>query len=85
MAKPGTAAIIQGKSFGLQQHCSLFLWHKMIVQEPPNELVEKILKRLVDYFWSSQHRLKASALFLPREEGVQGLVDIKSRLMTFGL
>lgn len=61
------------------------LWHKMTVLEPPEELVESVQKRLVNFFWSGQHWLRASALYLPRQEGGQGLVDIRSRIKTFRL
>lgn len=53
--------------------------------EPPEDLVAKIQKRLTDFFWSGNHWTKASTLFLPRQEGGQGLVDIKSRIKTFRL
>ncbi len=56
------------------------LWHKMTVLEPPKELVENVQKHLVNFFWSGQHWLKASVLYLPRQEGGQGLVDINSRI-----
>lgn len=54
------------------------LWHKMNVLEPPEELVKNIQKQLI-----GQHWIKAPTLFLPRSEGVQGLVDIKTRIMAF--
>lgn len=55
------------------------LWHKMTILEPPHDLVQTIQRHLIDFFWSGQHWLRAPVLFLPREEGGQGLVDIKSR------
>ncbi len=61
------------------------LWHKMTVLEPPKELVENVQKHLVNFFWSGQHWLKASVLYLPRQEGGQGLVDINSRIKAFRL
>lgn len=59
------------------------LWHKMMILEPPEDLVRKIQKWLVDFFWSGQHWLKAAVLYLLRQEGGQGLIDIKSRLKAF--
>lgn len=61
------------------------LWHKMTVLEPPKELVENVQKHLVIFFWSGQHWLKASVLYLPRQEGGHGLVDINSRIKYFRL
>ncbi len=57
----------------------------MTVLEPPKELVENVQKHLVNFFWSGQHWLKASVLYLPRQEGGQGLVDINSRIKAFRL
>ncbi len=61
------------------------LWHKMMVLEPPEDLVRGIQQRMVDFFWSGQHWLKASVLYLPLQEGGQGLVDIRSRVRAFRL
>ncbi len=40
---------------------------------------------MVEFFWSGQHWLKASVLYLPLQEGGQGLVDIRSRVRAFRL
>ncbi len=52
------------------------LWHKIMILEPPKDLVERIQKQMVDFFWSGQHWLRAPVLYLPIHEGRQGLVDI---------
>ncbi len=59
------------------------LWHRMTILEPPEDLVRRIQQRLVDCFWSGQHWLKAAVLYLPRQEGGQGVIDIRARLRTF--
>ncbi len=61
------------------------LWHKMMILEPPEDLVRSIQQRMVEFFWSGQHWLKASVLYLPLQEGGQGLVDIRSRVRAFRL
>ncbi len=61
------------------------LWHRMMILEPPEDLVRQIQRCLVDFFWSGQHWLKAPVLYLHRHEGGQGLVDIISRVKTFRL
>ncbi len=55
----------------------------MTILEPPEDLVRGIQLRLVHFFWSGQHWLKAAVLYLPRQEGGQGLIDIRARLRTF--
>lgn len=61
------------------------LWHKMNVLDPPDDIIQELQKRLVDFFWTGQHWTKAAVLFLPVNEGGQGLIDIKSRIKTFRL
>ncbi len=61
------------------------LWHRMMILEPPEDLVRQIQRCLVHCFWSGQHWLKAPVLYLHRQEGGQGLVDIISRVKTFRL
>ncbi len=61
------------------------LWHKLMVLQPPVGLIEEIQRKLVRFFWSGQHWIRSAALFLPVQEGGQGLVDIKARIMTFRL
>ena len=61
------------------------LWHKMTVLEPPRTLIKEIQQKLVDFFWSGQHWIKAAALYLPVVEGGQGLVDVESRVAAFRL
>ncbi|XDV25251.1 hypothetical protein PO909_029197 [Leuciscus waleckii] len=61
------------------------LWHKMMILEPPEDLVRRIQRCLVDFFWSGQHWLKAPVLYLPLQEGGQGLVDIGARVRAFRL
>jgi len=39
----------------------------------------------VNFFWSGQHWVRSAVLFFPVQEGGQGLVDIRSRLMAFRL
>ncbi len=56
------------------------LWHKMNVLDPPDDIVHELQRRLVNFFWTGQHWTKAAVLFLPINEGGQGLIDIKSRI-----
>ena len=60
-------------------------WHRFTVLDPPDTLLKEIQKRLVNFFWSGQHWIRASALFLPLAEGGQGLIDLRSRVTAFRL
>ena len=61
------------------------LWHRLTVLTPPRGLIHAIQKEIVDFFWSGQHWTRASVLYLPVQEGGQGLVDINSRVTAFRL
>ncbi|KAI4891759.1 hypothetical protein NFI96_005207 [Prochilodus magdalenae] len=61
------------------------LWHRLAVLNPPAGLLADIQRRLVEFFWSGQHWLKAAVLYLPTHEGGQGLIDLESRVTAFRL
>ncbi len=60
------------------------LWHKLNVLEPPNELIKVLQRRFVNFFWSGQHWLPGSVLYLPLQEGAQALIDVRSRINISG-
>ncbi len=61
------------------------LWHKFACVDPPIHLVAKIQATLIDFFWDKLHWVPQSVLFLPKEEGGQGLIHLQSRMATFRL
>uniref|UniRef100_A0A8C2X602 Reverse transcriptase domain-containing protein n=1 Tax=Cyclopterus lumpus TaxID=8103 RepID=A0A8C2X602_CYCLU len=61
------------------------LWHRLVVLPPPQGLIERIHRAVVDFFWSGLHWLRSAVLYLPVQEGGQGLVDIASRITAFRL
>ncbi|KAK0151588.1 Transposon TX1 uncharacterized protein [Merluccius polli] len=60
-------------------------WHRFTVVEPPDGLLKEVQRRLVNFFWGGCHWTKAAVLFLPVEEGGQGLIDLRSRVTAFRL
>lgn len=61
------------------------LWHKLMVVDPPGMLIDEIQRWIVNFFWSGQHWLRAAVLYLPVQEGGQGLIDIRARVTVFRL
>ncbi|KAK3547471.1 hypothetical protein QTP86_021027, partial [Hemibagrus guttatus] len=61
------------------------LWHRFTVLEPPEPLIKEVQKRIVNFFWAGQHWTRAPVLYLPVQEGGQGLIDLSCRVRTFRL
>lgn len=61
------------------------IWHRVACIDPPSQLLVKIQAILVDFFWDKLHWIPQNVLFLPKEEGGQGLIHLQSRVATFRL
>ncbi|KAI3352703.1 hypothetical protein L3Q82_020166, partial [Scortum barcoo] len=57
----------------------------LAVVDPPSNLLSRVQAILVDFFWDRLHWLPQAVLFLPKEEGGQGLVHLASRCAAFRL
>ncbi len=61
------------------------LWHRLPCVDPPPHFVSEVQAALVNFFWDKLHWVSQSILYLPREEGGQGLIHIQSRIAAFRL
>ena len=62
------------------------LWHRVTCVQPPRTLITEIQRELIDFLGGGNfHWLRKEIIFLPKEEGGHGVVDIKSRVATFRL
>lgn len=52
---------------------------------PSRQLIDDVQKAMVNFFWSGQHWLRPAVLYLPVQEGGQGLIDIRSRVAALRL
>lgn len=59
------------------------LWHKLYCVDPPIGLLSQLQRIFVDFFGDRLHWIPQSVLFLPKDEGGQGLVHLPSRMATF--
>ncbi len=64
---------------------SSFLWHRLACMDPPASLLSQVQRLLVDFIWDKLHWVPQSVLFLPKEEGGQGLVHLASGGAAFWL
>lgn len=61
------------------------LWHRLSVLEPPEGVLGKIQVKMIHFFWDWLHWLPQNVLYLPKEEGGQGVADLISRKVAFRL
>lgn len=61
------------------------LWHRLACLDPPSQILVEIQGMMVNSFWDNLHWVQQGVLFLPKEEGGHGLVQLKSRLAAFRL
>ena len=54
-----------------------FLWHKLMCLNPPPNLLAKVQTLLIDLFCDRLHWVPQSVLYLPKEEGGQGVVHLQ--------
>lgn len=65
---------------------SICLWGGILtVLLMQSDLLSQVQSILVDFFWDRLHWLPQAVLFLPKEEGGQGLVHLASRCAAFRL
>lgn len=75
----------RGRTLVINNLASSMLWHRLSCVYPPVQLLTKIQAVLVDFFWDRLHWVPQSVLFLPKEEGGQGLIHLASRGAAFRL
>ena len=75
----------RGRTLIINNLVASTLWHRLTVVEPPPGLLVKLQRLIVDFFWDRLHWVPQSVLFLPKEEGGQGLVHLESRKTAFRL
>ncbi|KAK3541506.1 hypothetical protein QTP86_028023 [Hemibagrus guttatus] len=75
----------RGRVLVINNLIASLLWHHFTVLEPPEPLIKDVQKRIVNFFWAGQHWTRAPVLYLPLQEGGQGLIDLSCRVRTFRL
>lgn len=75
----------RGRALIINNLVASALWHKLACVEPPNGLLSSIQKDMVNFFWDKLHWVPQAVLFLPKEDGGQGLIDLVSRKDTYRL
>ena len=75
----------RGRVLIINNLAASILWDKIACMEPPAGLLQKLQSILFNFFGDKLHWVPQSVLYLPKEEGGQGLVHLQSRLAAFRL
>ncbi|KAK0155411.1 Transposon TX1 uncharacterized protein [Merluccius polli] len=75
----------RGRTLIINNLVSSSLWHRLAVVDPPSNLLSCVQSIMVNFFWDKLHWLPQAVLFLPKEEGGQGLVHLASKCAAFRL
>lgn len=75
----------RGRTIIINNLVTSFLWHQLACVNPPIYLFAKIQLILRDFFWDKLHWVAHNIVYLPKEEGGQGLVHLRSRTAAFRL
>ncbi|TWW62350.1 Transposon TX1 uncharacterized 149 kDa protein ORF 2 [Takifugu flavidus] len=73
----------RGRTLVLNNLVASVLWHRLNCAEPPSGLLGQLQARVLSFFWDGKHWVQQGVLYLPREEGGQGLIHLASRTTTF--
>ncbi|TWW53509.1 Transposon TX1 uncharacterized 149 kDa protein ORF 2 [Takifugu flavidus] len=79
----GRLKIPRGRTLVLNNLVASVLWHRLNCAEPPSGLLEQLQASVLSFFWDGMHWVQQGMLYLPREEGGQGLIHLASRTATF--
>lgn len=74
----------RGRTLIINNLVASSLWHRLACMDPPAWLFAKI-QSLNRFFWEKMHWIPHNVLYLPKEEGGQGLVHLQSRTAAFRL
>lgn len=75
----------RGRVLVINNLVASMLWHRLSCLDPPPGLLKEVQSVLLSFFWGGNHWLRPAILYLPVEEGGQGLVDVCSRVAAFRL
>lgn len=78
-----SAMSYRGRTIIINNLVASFLWHRLACVDPPTYLLAKIQSTLIEFFWEKFHWVIHNILYLPKEEGGQGMVHLQSRTVVF--
>ena len=75
----------RGRTIIINNLVASALWHKFAGVKPSVGLIKSIQREMVNFFWDKLHWVPQAVLFLSKEDGGQGLINLASRRDTYRL
>ncbi len=75
----------RGRTLIINNLVASSLWHRLACIDPPAYLLGKIQSLFLGFFGEKMLWVPHNVLYLPKEEGGQGLVHLQSRTAAFRL
>ncbi len=73
----------RGRALVVNNLVAFSSWHRLACADPPVLLLDQMQAILVDFFWDNLHWVQQSVLYLPKDEGGQGLIHLQTRSAAF--
>ena len=73
----------RGRTLIINNLVASCFWHRLACVDPPPDLLCKIQSLLVNFFGDHLHWVPQAVLFLPKDEGGHGLMQMQSRTAAF--
>ena len=74
---------LRGRTLVINLLSASKLWHRLNSVAVPDEIINAIQSKFVDFLWQGKHWVSKEMLYLPVCTGGQGLVHILSRIRDF--
>lgn len=75
----------RGRVLIINNLAASMMWHRLNVLDPPKDLLQRLQKTFVEFFWDGYHWLPPAILYLPVNEGGQGLIDLAAKVKAMRL
>uniref|UniRef100_A0AAQ6ILA1 Reverse transcriptase domain-containing protein n=1 Tax=Anabas testudineus TaxID=64144 RepID=A0AAQ6ILA1_ANATE len=75
----------RGRALVINNLVASGLWHRLACVDPPVDLLKRVQSIIVNFFWDHLHWVPQCVLFLPKDQGGQGLIHLSSRVSAFRL
>ncbi|CAM4552755.1 unnamed protein product, partial [Caretta caretta] len=75
----------RGRALVLNQLVLSMLWYRLNTLVPAPDFLANLQKLILEFFWSGLHWVSAGVLYLPLEEGGQGLKCLRTQVHIFRL